>query len=113
MTLRNIAITALSSGLIALGSSIALAQSMSNADNTSPGESGHGTGCSNHAGGCRTMQESSATSTEYNTGPGMSTPANTSVQSPATTSSAPAAQSSGCMNVADATPGHCMRGPTR
>jgi hypothetical protein len=44
---RTLALTALSGGLIAIGSSMALAQSVNNPDNTSPGESGHGTGCSN------------------------------------------------------------------
>src|ERR1700742_2774837 len=44
---RTLALTALSGGLIAIGSSMALAQSANNSDNTSPGISGHGTGCSN------------------------------------------------------------------
>ncbi len=44
---RTLALTAFSTGLIAIGSSMAIAQSANNSDNTSPGESGHGTGCSN------------------------------------------------------------------
>jgi len=44
---RTLALTALSSGLIAIGSTMAVAQTVNNSDNTSPGESGHGTGCSN------------------------------------------------------------------
>src|SRR5689334_11944818 len=46
---RTLALTALSSGLIAIGSTMAIAQTVNNGDNTSPGESGHGTGCSNAA----------------------------------------------------------------
>ncbi|HVY99008.1 MAG TPA: hypothetical protein VHA35_05880 [Dongiaceae bacterium] len=45
--LRTLALTAVSSGLIAIGSSMAIAQTVNNYDNTSPGESGHGMGCSN------------------------------------------------------------------
>jgi len=45
--LRTFALMALSSGVIAIGSSMAVAQTVNNSDNTSPGESGHGTGCSN------------------------------------------------------------------
>jgi hypothetical protein len=44
---RTLALTALSGGLIAIGSTMAFAQTANNSDNTSPGESGHGTGCSN------------------------------------------------------------------
>jgi len=44
---RTLALTALSGGLIAIGSSMAIAQSVNNPDNTTPGMSGHGTGCSN------------------------------------------------------------------
>jgi hypothetical protein len=45
--IRTLALTALSSGIIAIGSTMAMAQTVNNSDNTSPGESGHGTGCSN------------------------------------------------------------------
>ena len=44
---RTLALTAISSGLIAIGSSMAIAQTTNNSDNTAPGESGHGMGCSN------------------------------------------------------------------
>ncbi|MES1152685.1 MAG: hypothetical protein ABUL54_12355 [Dongia sp.] len=44
---RILALTALSSGLLAIGSTMAVAQSVNNPDNTTPGMSGHGTGCSN------------------------------------------------------------------
>jgi hypothetical protein len=43
-TFRNLALITLSGGLIAIGSSMAFAL---DSDNTSSGESGHGTGCSN------------------------------------------------------------------
>ena len=45
--IRTLALTALSSGIIAIGSTMAMAQTANNSDNTTPGESGHGTGCSN------------------------------------------------------------------
>jgi hypothetical protein len=44
---RTLALTTLASGLLALGSATAMAQTVNNGDNTTQGESGHGTGCSN------------------------------------------------------------------
>jgi hypothetical protein len=43
---RSVSFAAVSGALLVLGSSMAFAAM--NADNTSAGESGHGTGCSNH-----------------------------------------------------------------
>jgi hypothetical protein len=111
-TLRSIAITALSSGLIAIGSSLAIAQTVNNIDNTSPGESGHGTGCSNFAGGCR----SSVVSTSH----GAYQPTNdlgvgaTPSATMGTSTSAPAEKQPfvTCMPASEATPGHCMTGGT-
>jgi len=58
--MRRFAISMLSGSLVALGSTLAMADGVNNNDNTSQGESGHGTGCSNFAGGCHPSEVSSA-----------------------------------------------------
>jgi hypothetical protein len=109
---RVFAVSMLSTGLIALGSSLAIAQSVNNIDNTTPGESGHGTGCSNIVGGCRSSDVSTAhgayqPTNDLRTGAGP----DASVDTSNSTSSAPAPYV-GCMPAAEATPGHCMTGGT-
>ena len=110
LNMRTFAVSMLSSGLIVLGSSIAIAQN--NVDNTTVGESGHGTGCSNHLGGCGASQESSTFGSYQpaaDSNAGMTT--NTNVNSGVTTpeDSAPA---NNCLPASEATPGHCMSGGT-
>ncbi len=109
LNVRTFAISTLSGGLIALGSTMALAQQVNNIDNTSPGESGHGTGCSNFVGGCHASEVSSAhgayqPTNDLGTG---GTPMSTSNNAPA--ASPPYV---GCMPASEATPGHCMTGGT-
>jgi hypothetical protein len=104
---RTLIISVLSSGFLALGSAVAIAQN--NNDNTSPGEAGHGTGCSNHVGGCGASQESSFGT--YQAAPDSS---NGTMQAPvanpaASEDSAPA---NGCLPASEATPGHCISGGT-
>lgn len=124
LNVRTFAISLLSGGLLALGSSVAIAQTVNNIDNTSPGETGHGTGCSNHVGGCYSAQESSAAGTfgsyqptsESTTTTGMT--ANPALN-PDNTTPGESGHGTGaitpmnnCMDAADATPGHCISGGT-
>jgi len=127
LNMRTFAVSMLSSGLIALGSTMAIAQSVNGIDNTTPGESGHGTGCSNHIGGCYAPQESSTsgafgsyqptTDSAPASGTGMST---NSTLNPDNTTSGESGHGTGasnvplnnCMDAADATPGHCISGGT-
>jgi len=118
---RTLAVSILSSGLIALGSSIAIAE---NIDNTSPGESGHGTGCSNHVGGCYAPQESSTfgsyqqTSEPAGMSTGSSTSTGTMINPDNTTpgesghGTGASAPESNCLPASEATPGHCISGGT-
>jgi hypothetical protein len=111
MNMRTFALSMMSGGLLALGSSIAFADSVNNVDNTTPGESGHGTNCSNHPGGCYSAQQSSSFGSYQQTSEpsaGMSTNANTTV-APATP--APADTTTGCVSVTSGVSGHCMYGP--
>ena len=113
INMRTFAISILSGGLIALGSSMAFAES-NNIDNTSTGESGHGTGCSNHVGGCYSTQESSATGTYQPTtdaGAGATMNTNTNMNSGTTTSTQPQPYV-GCLPASEGTPGHCLTGGT-
>jgi hypothetical protein len=109
MNMRTFALSMMSGGLLALGSSLAFADSANNIDNTSPGEAGHGTNCSNHTGGCNsTQQTSSFGSYQQTTEPsaGMSTNTDTTV-TPATPD-----KITGCVPVTSGISGHCMVGPT-
>ena len=112
LNMRTLAVSILSSGIIAFGSTIAVAQN--NADNTSAGESGHGTGCSNHLGGCAATQESSTFGsyrpTDANTGAGMSS--GTTVNPGAVTAPQDSDPVSSCLPASEATPGHCISGGT-
>jgi hypothetical protein len=120
LNMRTYAISILSGGLIALGSSVAFAQG-GNVDNTSTGEAGHGTGCSNHIGGCYAPQESSASgtyqpTTDSGSTMGMSTNSNVN---PDNTTAGESGRGTGfytaplgCMAASDATPGHCISGGT-
>jgi hypothetical protein len=113
MNMRTFALSMMSGGLLALGSSIAFADSVNNVDNTTPGESGHGTNCSNHPGGCYSAQQSSSFGSYQQTSEpsaGMSTNANTTV-APATPAPAPADTTTGCVSVTSGVSGHCMYGP--
>ena len=77
LNMRTFAVSILSSGLLALGSSVAFADSVNNIDNTTAGESGHGAGCSNFIGGCNAPKESSTSGTYAPaTGAGATTNAN-------------------------------------
>jgi len=108
---RTFAVSFLSSGLIALGSSVALAQSINNIDNTSPGESGHGAGCSNYAGGCRPAQVSTAhgayqPSNDLGIGATPAPSANTAISGDAGT------PFTTCQPASSVMPGHCMTAGT-
>jgi hypothetical protein len=112
LNMRTLAVSVLSSGLIALGSSVAIAQSVNNIDNTSPGESGHGTGCSNVIGGCRASEVSTAHGAYQPTNDlGAAAAQDTNTNASSTTPSAPAPYV-GCMPASEATPGHCITGGT-
>jgi len=110
MNMRTFTLSVVSGGLLALGSSMAIADSVNNVDNTTPGMAGHGTGCSNHAGGCTSTQTSSFGSYQQTTEPsaGMSTNANTT---PAPATPAWSDKTTGCVSVTSGIPGHCMYGP--
>lgn len=111
MNMRTFALAMMSGGLLALGSSIAIADSVNNIDNTTPGASGHGTGCSNHAGGCNLSQQTSSFGSYKETtepSAGMSTNADTTA-APATP--AWSDKTTGCVSVTSGIPGHCMYGP--
>ena len=121
---RTFAVSVLSSGLIALGSSIAFAQN--NIDNTTAGESGHGTNCSNHTGGCYAPQESSTSGSfgSYQAAPESAPASNTMAPSPTVNPDNTTTGESGhgtgvsdapmnnCLPASEATPGHCMSGGT-
>ena len=125
INMRTVAISMLSGGLLALGSSMAFAES-NNIDNTSTGESGHGTGCSNHIGGCYSPQESStfgsyqpsteATGASMSTGTTMSTSPTVNPDNTTTGESGHGTgfytAPRGCPAASDATPGHCISGGT-
>jgi len=124
LNMRTFAVSMLSSGLIALGSTMAIAQSVNGIDNTTPGESGHGTGCSNHIGGCYAPQESSTfgtyqpTTTDSAPASTMGMTTNPTINPDNTTSGESghgtglSAPMNNCMDAADATPGHCISGGT-
>jgi hypothetical protein len=125
LNMRTYAVSILSSGLIALGSSVAIAQSVNGVDNTSPGESGHGTGCSNHIGGCYGPQETSA-SGRYgtyvptnNSAPASNMGTTNPAINPDNTTPGESGHGTGdsaplnnCLPASDATPGHCISGGT-
>jgi hypothetical protein len=109
---RTFAISLLSSGLLALGSSVAIAQTVNNIDNTTPGMAGHGTGCSNFLGGCRPADVSTAhgayqPANDLGAGTTPSSSMNSSSTTPSTNT-----PYVGCIDAADATPGHCITGGT-
>jgi hypothetical protein len=104
----------LSGGLIALGSSVAIAQSVNNIDNTTPGMAGHGTGCSNFAGGCRPSEVSTAHGAYQPTNDlGIGAPTNTNMNSGTTTQTETQPEKQpyvGCLPASEGTPGHCLTG---
>jgi len=123
LNMRTLAISIASSGLLALASTVAFAQN--NNDNTSPGEAGHGTGCSNHVGGCGISQESSASGSfgsyqpTTDSAPASSMGTTAPTLNPDNTTSGESGHGTGlsaplnnCMDAADATPGHCISGGT-
>jgi hypothetical protein len=127
LSMRTFAVSILSSGLIALASSVAMAQSVNNVDNTSPGESGHGTNCSNHVGGCYTTQESSVSGAfgtyqpTTNAAPASSTMGTTTAPAVNPDNTTPGESGHGtgdsaplnrCLPASEATPGHCISGGT-
>jgi hypothetical protein len=115
LNVRKFAVSILAGGLIALGSSVAMAQTVNNIDNTTSGESGHGSGCSNFIGGCASNQESSASGTYQPTtepaagsSTGMTTGSNLNSDN---TTPGESGHGTGCSNAADSMPGHCLTGP--
>jgi hypothetical protein len=120
LNVRKFAVSMLSGGLIALGSSIAIAQTVNNIDNTTPGESGHGTNCSNHVGGCYASQMSSAsqptTDTDAVPASSMSTTTNPTLNpdntTPGESGHGTGAGVNNCLPASEATPGHCISGGT-
>jgi hypothetical protein len=110
--MRTLAISMLSGSLLALGSSVAIAQTVNNIDNTTPGAAGHGRGCSNFMGGCQPSSVSTAHGAYQPTNDlGIGTTPAASVDS---SNSAPAEKQPyvGCLPASEATPGHCMTAGT-
>ncbi len=127
LNMRTLTFSILTSGLLALGSGVAFAQSVNGIDNTTPGEAGHGTGCSNFVGGCHASEVSSAhgayqpasdTGSTMNMSTSTSTNAGTTLN-PDNTTAGESGHGTGfytaplsCEAASDATPGHCISGGT-